>query len=636
MGFERLVRVLQGKQSNYDTDVFSGTIDTVARITGKIYDKSDRKEAVAFRVLADHIRAISFTIADGQLPSNTGAGYVIRRILRRAVRYYYTYLDYKQPLLFQLVPLLAAQFENVFPELKAQQDFVTKVVKEEEDSFLRTLDKGLKRIDELMKASASKTIEGKAAFELFDTYGFPIDLTRLIAQENNLAVDENGFEVEMQQQKNRSRAATAIDAADWVIVHENDAQTFTGYTDTESNTTVTKYRKVTAKGTTGYQIVLAATPFYAESGGQVGDTGVLDFNGSSIDVIDTKKENNLIIHFTTELPANLEGNVIAKVNTSNRKNISAHHSATHLLHAALRQVLGTHVAQKGSLVNAAQLRFDFSHFAKVSEDEMKQIENIVNQKIRENIPVVIKEMTKDEAVALGAMALFGEKYGDTVRVVMMDPNYSIELCGGTHIGATGELGLFKLKHESAVAAGVRRIEAVCGEGATAQVNEAIQELETIKELVKNAKEPVKAVQQMVADLQSLKKRVESYEALALIGIKKELEAKVMLVGDTHFIGSIVTVSNPDGLKKLCTELQGSFTNLLVVVAANIEGKAAVAVLVDDTLNNAKGLEAQKIIKDQIAPLIKGGGGGQKGLANAGGQDPSNLAQVIESVKELLS
>jgi alanyl-tRNA synthetase len=636
MGFERLVRVLQGKQSNYDTDVFSGTIDTVAHITGKIYDKSDRKEAVAFRVLADHIRAISFTIADGQLPSNTGAGYVIRRILRRAVRYYYTYLDYKQPLLFQLVPLLAAQFENVFPELKAQQDFVTKVVKEEEDSFLRTLDKGLKRIDELMKASASKTIEGKAAFELFDTYGFPIDLTRLIAQENNLSVDENGFEAEMQQQKNRSRAATAIDAADWVIVHENDAQTFTGYTDTESNTTVTKYRKVTAKGTTGYQIVLAATPFYAESGGQVGDTGVLDFNGSSIDVIDTKKENNLIIHFTTELPANLEGNVIAKVNTSNRKNISAHHSATHLLHAALRQVLGTHVAQKGSLVNAAQLRFDFSHFAKVSEDEMKQIENIVNQKIRENIPVVIKEMTKDEAVALGAMALFGEKYGDTVRVVMMDPNYSIELCGGTHIGATGELGLFKLKHESAVAAGVRRIEAVCGEGATAQVNEAIQELETIKELVKNAKEPVKAVQQMVADLQSLKKRVESYEALALIGIKKELEAKVMLVGDTHFIGSIVTVSNPDGLKKLCTELQGSFTNLLVVVAANIEGKAAVAVLVDDTLNNAKGLEAQKIIKDQIAPLIKGGGGGQKGLATAGGQDPSNLAQVIESVKKLLS
>ena len=635
MGFERLVRVLQGKQSNYDTDVFSGTIDAVASITGKKYDRSDSKEAVAFRVLADHIRAISFTIADGQLPSNTGAGYVIRRILRRAVRYYYTYLDYKQPLLFQLVPILAAQFAEVFPELIAQEAFVTKVVKEEEDSFLRTLDKGLKRIDELMKASTNKMIEGKAAFELFDTYGFPIDLTRLIAQENNLTVVENGFEAEMQQQKNRSRAATAIDADDWTIVHESSTQIFTGYTNTEVTTKVSKYRKVTAKGITGFQIVLETTPFYAESGGQVGDIGVLEFNGSSVDVIDTKKENNLFIHFTTELPTSLEGAVFAKVNTNNRKNISAHHSATHLLHAALRQVLGTHVAQKGSLVNATQLRFDFSHFAKVSDDEMKQIENIVNEKIRENIPVVIKEMTKDEAVGMGAMALFGEKYGDTVRVVMMDPNYSIELCGGTHVGGTGELGLFKLKHESAVAAGVRRIEAVCGEGANIQVNDALAELETIKELVKNTKEPVKAVQQMVADVQSLKKRIESYEALALIAIKKELESNVILIGDTHFIGGVVTVGNPDGLKKLCAELQGGYTNLLVVLVANIEGKAAVAVLVDDTLQASKGLDAQKIIKDQIAPLIKGGGGGQKGLATAGGQDPSNLTQVIETVKSLL-
>ena len=636
MGFERLVRVLQGKQSNYDTDVFSGTIDAVASITGKKYDRSDSKEAVAFRVLADHIRAISFTIADGQLPSNTGAGYVIRRILRRAVRYYYTYLDYKQPLLFQLVPILAAQFAEVFPELIAQEAFVTKVVKEEEDSFLRTLDKGLKRIDELMKASTNKMIEGKAAFELFDTYGFPIDLTRLIAQENNLTVVENGFEAEMQQQKNRSRAATAIDADDWTIVHESSTQIFTGYTNTEVTTKVSKYRKVTAKGITGFQIVLETTPFYAESGGQVGDIGVLEFNGSSVDVIDTKKENNLFIHFTTELPTSLEGAVFAKVNTNNRKNISAHHSATHLLHAALRQVLGTHVAQKGSLVNATQLRFDFSHFAKVSDDEMKEIENIVNEKIRENIPVVIKEMTKDEAVGMGAMALFGEKYGDTVRVVMMDPNYSIELCGGTHVGGTGELGLFKLKHESAVAAGVRRIEAVCGEGANIQVNDALAELETIKELVKNTKEPVKAVQQMVADVQSLKKRIESYEALALIAIKKELESNVILIGDTHFIGGVVTVGNPDGLKKLCAELQGGYTNLLVVLVANIEGKAAVAVLVDDTLQASKGLDAQKIIKDQIAPLIKGGGGGQKGLATAGGQDPSNLTQVIETVKNLLN
>ena len=635
MGFERLVRVIQGKQSNYDTDVFSGTIDSVVSITGKTYDKSDSKEAVAFRVLADHIRAISFTIADGQLPSNTGAGYVIRRILRRAVRYYYTYLDYKQPLLFKLVPVLAAQFSEVFPELVAQQEFVTKVVREEEDSFLRTLDKGLKRIDELMKASNSKRIEGKAAFELFDTYGFPIDLTRLIAQENNLAVDEKGFEAEMQQQKNRSRAATVIDAADWIIVHDSEHQTFVGYTEKICTTTVTKYRKVTSKGSSGYQIVLETTPFYAESGGQVGDIGVLEFEGSTIDVIDTKKENNLIIHFTTELPTNIESTVIAKVNAGIRKSICAHHSATHLLHAALRQVLGAHVAQKGSLVNAAQLRFDFSHFAKVSDEELQQIEDIINEKIRANIPVVIEEMTKDEAVAGGAMALFGEKYGDTVRVVKMDPNYSIELCGGTHVGATGALGLFKLRSESAVAAGVRRIEAVCGEGATRQVNESLAELETIKELVKNVKEPVKAVQQMVAEIQTLKKRIESYEALALIGIKKELESKVTLIGDTHFIGAVVTVSNPDGLKKLCTELQANYTNLLVVLAANIEGKAAVAVLVDDTLQGIKELEAQKIIKDQIAPLIKGGGGGQKGLATAGGQDPSNLVQVIETVKRLL-
>ena len=635
MGFERLVRVLQGKQSNYDTDVFSGTINAVASITGKIYDRSDSKEAVAFRVLADHIRAISFTIADGQLPSNTGAGYVIRRILRRAVRYYYTYLDYKQPLLFQLVPILATQFAEVFPELHAQEAFVTKVVKEEEDSFLRTLDKGLKRMDELMKASNRKTIEGKSAFELFDTYGFPIDLTRLIAQENDLAVDENGFEAEMQQQKNRSRAATAIDAADWIIVNESSTQTFVGYTDNTCTTAVIKYRKVTSKGNTGYQIVLESTPFYAESGGQVGDIGVLEFEGSTIDVIDTKKENNLVIHFTTDIPTSLEGTVVAKVNTDIRKSICAHHSATHLLHAALRQILGTHVAQKGSLVNAAQLRFDFSHFAKVTEKELQQIEDIINEKIRANIPVVIKEMTKDEAVALGAMALFGEKYGDTVRVVMMDPNYSIELCGGTHIGGTGELGLFKLKHESAVAAGVRRIEAICGEGANTQVNDALAELETIKELVKNTKEPVKAVQQMVADLQLLKKRIESYEALALVGIKKELESKVSHIGDTHFIGAVVTISNPDGLKKLCSELQANYTNLLVVLAANIDGKASIAVLVDDTLHNAKGLEAQKIIKEQVAPLIKGGGGGQKGLATAGGQDPSNLAQVIETVKNLL-
>ncbi|HAN38058.1 MAG TPA: alanine--tRNA ligase, partial [Chitinophagaceae bacterium] len=468
MGFERLVRVLQGKTSNYDTDVFSGTIKAIEGITSQTYTAGDDKQSVAFRVLADHIRAISFTIADGQLPSNTGAGYVIRRILRRAVRYYYSYLDYKQPLLFQLVPVLAAQFERVFPELHQQLDFVSKVVKEEEDAFLRTLEKGLKRINDILateKASGSGSINGKEAFELFDTYGFPIDLTRLIAQENNLQVDEPGFEAEMAQQKARSRAATAIDTEDWVTVNDVANTSFVGYHTTETTTKVAKYRKVKAKGKEAYQIVLEATPFYAESGGQVGDSGTLTIDGETITIYDTKKENNLFIHFADAIPAVLSGSVIAQVNTTRRHEITVHHSATHLMHAALRKVLGTHVAQKGSLVNEEHLRFDFSHFAKLTSEEIAQVEAIVNTKIRENVPVVIKEMSKDDAIAMGAMALFGEKYADTVRVVVIDPNYSIELCGGTHVGNTGELGFFAIKHETAVAAGVRRVEAVCGAAA---------------------------------------------------------------------------------------------------------------------------------------------------------------------------
>jgi len=386
MGLERLVRVLQGKTSNYDTDIFSGTIQQVEVITGKKYDSSDTREAVAFRVLADHIRAISFTIADGQLPSNTGAGYVIRRILRRAVRYYYSYLGYKQPLLAQLVPLLANQFENVFPELQQQVDFVIRVVREEEEAFLRTLEKGLRRIEELISASAGM-IAGAAAFELYDTYGFPIDLTRLIASEKGLTVDEKGFEDEMKKQKDRSRAATAVDAADWVVVQEG-ANQFVGYDSLETNTNVLKYRKVTAKGKEAYQWILEKTPFYAESGGQVGDKGWLKFADESIEVIDTKKDNDLIVHVTAAMPATVSATVTASVNPDNRLETTLHHSATHLLHAALRQVLGAHVAQKGSMVHAANLRFDFSHFAKMSEEEILQVEAIVNEKIRANIPVV--------------------------------------------------------------------------------------------------------------------------------------------------------------------------------------------------------------------------------------------------------
>lgn len=637
MGFERLVRVIQQKASNYDTDVFTGTISATEAITGKKYENSDSKESVAFRVLADHIRAIAFTIADGQLPANNGAGYVIRRILRRAVRYYYSYLDYKQPLLFQLLPLLAKQFEQVFPELQQQESFVTKVIREEEEAFLRTLEKGLKRIDDIIQNSkAGSIVGGKEAFELYDTYGFPADLTRLIAQENQLSVDEAGFEAEMHQQKQRSRAATAIDTEDWVVLQEHAGNEFIGYTTQAAKTKVTKYRKVKAKGKEAYQLVLETSPFYAESGGQVGDTGILSFDGEEIAVIDTKKENNLFIQFTETLPQEIHAPVFAVVNAGRRKAIEAHHSATHLLHAALRQVLGTHVAQKGSLVNDEQLRFDFSHFAKVTEEEIVKIEAIVNEKIRENVPVVIKEMSKDEAVQMGAMALFGEKYGDTVRVVIMDPNYSIELCGGTHVGATGELGFFKIKHESAVAAGVRRIEAVSGIAAEQLINEQFSEVRTIRETLKNPKELAKAITQLQADNNDLKKKIESLEALQLAALKNELLQQTETINGISFIGSVINVSSAEGVKKLCIDLKSQEGDYVAVLAAHVDGKAQVALLLSDSVAAAKGLEAPKIIKEHIAPLIKGGGGGQKTLATAGGQDASNLPAVIEKIKSLLS
>ncbi len=638
MGFERLARVIQGKQSNYDTDVFTGTIAAIGKITKQEYTFGDEKKDVAFRVLADHIRAISFTIADGQLPSNTGAGYVIRRILRRAVRYYYTYLNYKQPLLFQLVPVLAKQFENVFPELQKQQEFVTKVVKEEEDAFLRTLDKGLKKIDEIISVASSdaaKTINGKAAFELFDTYGFPIDLTRLIASENNLTVDEAAFEAEMKQQKDRSRAAGTVDAEDWITVNDVASSKFVGYDSLEVKTKVVKYRRVKAKGKEAYQIALEQTPFYAESGGQVGDTGVLDFGGEKVNVIDTKKENDLIIHFTETLPGNIETEVHASVNKIKRQHTTIHHSATHLLHAALRQVLGTHVAQKGSLVNEEHLRFDFSHFAKVTDEEIKKIEAIVNQKIRENVPVVIKSMSKDEAVKMGAMALFGEKYGDVVRVVVMDPNYSIELCGGTHVGNTGELGFFKITHESAVAAGVRRIEALSGAAAETYLNEQLQLIEDIKASLKNPKDLKKAIENISAENADLKKTVESLQNKQLSSIRQSLVNNVEELNGISFIGAEVEVSNADALKKLCFDLKNDLTDYVVVLTANIGGKVNVAIMLEDLIAQNRNLDAGKIIKEHISPLIKGGGGGQKTLATAGGQDASNLNQVIAKVKSLL-
>ena len=661
MGFERLVRVIQGKKSNYDTDVFTGTIELVAQITGKNYDFSDTKEAVAFRVIADHIRAIAFTIADGQLPSNTGAGYVIRRILRRAVRYYYSYLDYKHPLLHQLMPTLAKQFENVFPELNAQLEFVSKVVKEEEEGFLRTLEKGLKRMDDIIGShKKGSSIEGKLVFELFDTFGFPVDLTRLIGSENELEVDEAGFENEMQQQKDRSRAATAVDTGDWILVGEDVPTQFIGYTQTQADTNMVKYRNVKAKGKEGYQWILATTPFYAESGGQVGDKGTFTFeDGSVIAVTDTKKENNLFIHFTDSLPKTIGTKVKANVDETLRANTTKHHSATHLLHAALRSVLGHHVAQKGSLVNAEQLRFDFSHFAKMTDTEIASVEKIVNDKIKENVPVVINEMSKDEAIAFGAMALFGEKYGDKVRVVIMDPAYSIELCGGTHVGDTGEIGNFVLKAEASVAAGVRRIEAVVGAAASkylTQVNEKlhkqiIQLTEACAGIAAkmntqftapewNENSSVDVLNDTISALQGsqkeLSKKLESQEALLLNELFETHQQSFVTINDIHFMGVHLKMSNAENLKKLAQQLGALHTTSVVVLTAESGGKANIALSISENLVTSKNWQAPTIIKEKIAPLIKGGGGGQKTLATAGGQDATQLDKVLDIIKNMIT
>ncbi len=668
MGLERLVCVMQNKQSNYDTDIFIGTIAATEKIAGKKYDYGDSKTAIAFRVIADHIRAIAFTIADGQLPSNTGAGYVIRRILRRAVRYYFSYLEYKQPLLYQLIPQLAKQFENIFPELQKQVEFVTKVVKEEEEAFLRTLGKGIDRFNayttdhdihgysyyadnkteaekisnELLeiqiqyhKERKNKKISGGFAFELNDTYGFPIDLTQLMAREKGWIVDMDEFQNQLQQQKQRSRAATAIDTEDWVVLDNYALNEFVGYDSLEIKTKVVKYRKVKAKGKELFQIVLEATPFYAESGGQVGDTGILDFAGEVIDVIDTKKENDLIIHFTETLPEKIDTEVFAKVDTRKRQSIAVHHSATHLLHAALRKVLGTHAAQKGSLVNAEHLRFDFSHFAKVSDEEIENIEALVNEKIRENISVIIHEMPKEEALQMGALALFGEKYGDTVRVVIIDKSYSVELCGGTHVCNTGELGFFQIKHETAIAAGIRRMEAVSGKAAQEFVQEKMKQLHAVQDLLKYPKDIGKAIENLITENEQSKKKIERLNSKSLYELKKQLLNNVESNGQVNQLLKIVDVDSPDSLRKLCFDVRGDLSNYFILLASKIDGKPHIIIMIDDDIANGRDLDASQIIKQHIAPLIKGGGGGQKTVAAAGGQDAGNLEKVIEKVKSLL-
>ncbi len=632
MGFERLVRILQYKKSNYDTDIFSNTIHETEKITGKKYEGGKERRDIAFRVIADHIRAVVFTIADGQLPSNNGAGYVIRRILRRAVRYYFTYLDYKGPLLYKLVPLIAKQFENVFPEASRQKDFLQKVIHEEENSFLKTLGSGLKRLETIL-AENKEQIPGEIAFELFDTYGFPIDLTQLIASENNASVEMKDFEVELQKQKKRSRAATALQAGDWQIVQDGNS-VFNGYEMLETKSHILKYRKMHAQGKDFFEIVLDQTPFYAESGGQVGDTGILISGHEKIEVTDTKKENNLIIHFTKSVPTNLLAEITARVNEESRRATMLHHSATHLLHAALRRVLGKHVAQKGSLVNKDHLRFDFSHFAKVAPEEIMKVEKMVNAQIRKNNPVSIEYLPKEEALKEGAMALFGEKYGDVVRVVTMDKNYSIELCGGTHVSRTGDIGLFKIVNETAVGASVRRIEAVCGAVAEKYIDGQFHLLDEVHEKLKNPRDILKGIDKLLEENNELKKAVASQEKQKVNSLVDELSKTAEKIGEIQFVGAVVPDTNNQILREVCTRLKNETDHSLIALASASGGKALVVIGVSGNGRDPE-IDAVQLIKSKVSPLIQGGGGGSKDFAIAGGQDHSRLKEVIEAIRNSL-
>ncbi|WMJ74287.1 alanine--tRNA ligase [Cytophagaceae bacterium ABcell3] len=637
MGFERLVMAIQNKTSNYDTDVFQPLIKFIADHAGKKYGQNPQDD-IAMRVLSDHIRAISFTIADGQLPSNNKAGYVIRRILRRAVRYAYTFLNFREPFLYKMVPLLAKQFEEVFPELKEQQDFVQKVIQEEESSFLRTLENGLKRLEQIKAEINGKTdtIDGKTVFELYDTFGFPLDLTALIARENGLKIDEEGFQEEMAQQKDRSRKAATTETGDWQLVHaEEHEPEFIGYDHLQSASSIVKYRKVKAKKKEQYQVVLDTTPFYAESGGQVGDTGYLEVGSEKIPVTDTKRENDLIIHLTDKLPADPKAEVNAVVDVKKRQLTKNNHTATHLLHAALRQVLGDHVTQKGSFVNDKVLRFDFSHFSKLSDEELTEIEKIVNKKIRENIPLDEKRNVPiEEAQKLGAMALFGEKYGDFVRVITFDPKYSVELCGGTHVQATGEIGFFKIVSESSVAAGVRRIEAVTADEAEKYVNQNLDVLNLIRATLKTTGDPVKAVGDLLEEKNTLAKQVEAYQGQEGQTVKEALLEKSTNFGGINCIIESLKISSADTLKNIAFELRNQVENLYLVLAAEIEGRPHITVMLSDNIVKERSLNAGKIVKD-LAKEIQGGGGGQPFYATAGGKNSAGLPKVTEKATEFI-
>ena len=637
LGLERLVRVIQQKSSNYDTDLFAPFIAKMESISGLSYGNSEKID-IAFRVIVDHIRAISFTIADGQLPSNNKAGYVIRRILRRAVRYGYTFLDLKTPFLFQLVPVLAEKFGEFYPEINLQQEFIGKVIQEEELAFLRTLDKGLKNLESIQKALASKnekTVPGEVAFELYDTYGFPLDLTSLIARENGLSVDEKGFSVAMKAQKDRSRSASKLETGDWITVNDEESSVFVGYDTLSATAQIIKYRKIKDKNMDRFQLVLTATPFYAESGGQVGDTGILSNDKESITVLDTTKENDLIVHWVDVLPENPEADFIGVVDAEKRGLIKSNHTATHLLQSALKQVLGDHVQQKGSLVNDKILRFDFSHFAKLTPEEILQVEDIVNSRIRTNISLdERRNVPIDKAKTMGATALFGEKYGEQVRVITFDPSFSVELCGGTHVTSTGEIGMFKIISESSIAAGVRRIEAVTASGAEEYVRRQFELLENIQETLKHPRDLVGAIEGLMTERASLRKEIEALNLKATDEIKETLKSEVKSFNGYHLILGLIKLRNTEALKKLSFELKNEMDNLVAVLAADINGKPQLAIVVSDLLIKEKGLHAGKMVRE-LAVEIQGGGGGQPFYATAGGKDSSGLPKALDKAETLL-
>jgi len=637
MGFERLCMAIQEKKSNYDTDIFQPLIREISKFSGIAYG-ADNQSDIAMRVVSDHLRAVAFSISDGQLPSNNKAGYVIRRILRRAVRYGYTFLNQTEPFICNMANVLVEQMGEAYPELKSQQQLIESVIREEENAFLKTLDTGIRMLEDLTekaKAENSRSISGKDAFVLYDTYGFPLDLTELILKEKNFTVNKEEFEKEMQQQKARSRNSASLDTEDWVKINDLEEEGFVGYDQLQADVKILRYRKIKTKKKELYQIVFNVTPFYAESGGQVGDSGYIESaDGERIRIIDTKKEHNLPIHLADKLPANPSDTFKAVVNDGLRIKTACNHTATHLLHQALREVLGTHVEQKGSLVHPDYLRFDFSHFQKVTKDEINEVEKLVNQRIRRNISLKEKRsVPMEEAVQEGAMALFGEKYGDKVRVVRFDD--SVELCGGTHVKATGQLGYFIVVSEGSVAAGVRRIEAITGEMAQKYITEHLEMLEQVGELLQHPKDPVKSLQNVLTENDLMQKQIDQMAREKVKGLKDSLLKSVIQVNGMNLIAEEVVLDSPDHMKDLAFQLKGQVENLFLILGARINGKASLAIMVSDNLVAAKQLHAGNMIRE-IAREIDGGGGGQPFFATAGGKNPDGIPTAIAKAKEYVS